>query len=301
MPPSKPLIALSTLVAFLALIASGVGLFYQDGGAPFSFTTLHGQTVQMYGSGLYRSDTYFKAPIFRGTDAAMLLVFIPLLVYAILRYRKGSLRGKLLLAGILSVFLYNAVSMAFGTAYNNLFLVYILLFSASLFAFITACSTIDLPALAARVSPGVPRRGMAILLFVSGLSVFVWLIEIIGGLVQGQAPASLASYTTDITAVLDVGIITPVAYLAGVSLLRRAPLGYLLAPIMLILNASIAVIVISQTIFQTLAGITLNPGQFIGFVGSFVITGTFALGLVIRFLREIMPVPMARASRPNKK
>ena len=33
-------------------------------------TTLQNQTVQMYGSGLYRSDTYFKAPIIRGLEPA---------------------------------------------------------------------------------------------------------------------------------------------------------------------------------------------------------------------------------------
>jgi hypothetical protein len=43
-------------------------------------------------------------------------------------YRRGSLRGRLLLIGILTYFLYVYASIAFGAAYNALFLVYVGLF-----------------------------------------------------------------------------------------------------------------------------------------------------------------------------
>jgi hypothetical protein len=45
--------------------------------------------------------------------------------------------------------LYNAASLAFGVAYNELYLVYIAYFSSSLFAFILAFTTIDMPLLGA--------------------------------------------------------------------------------------------------------------------------------------------------------
>ncbi len=259
----------------------------QDHGAPVPFTTIHGQAIQLYGQGLYRNDWFFKAPIFRGTDAVTLFLFIPLLFLAFRAYRRGTVRGRLMLFGMLSFFLYNSVSLAFGAAYNPIFLLYIAYFSASLFAFVLAGTSIDLDFLAARIQPGFPRRGIAIFMFVAGLSVFVWLIDIITGLVQGQAPLAVASYTTDITAVIDIGIIPPAAYLAGICLLRRAPLGYLLAPVLLTLNACIGAVVIAQTIAQSMAGITLNAGQYIGFVGTFVVTSGFAIGLLIRYYRTV--------------
>jgi hypothetical protein len=40
MKPSKTVIWLSALIVVLAVVAAGVGLFWQDGGSPFSFTTL---------------------------------------------------------------------------------------------------------------------------------------------------------------------------------------------------------------------------------------------------------------------
>ena len=59
-----------------------------------------------------------------------------------------------------------------------------------------------------------PHRGIAI--FIAGLSPSVWLIDIVAALTQGHTPQSLASYMTDITTMLDVGIITPAAFLVVV-------------------------------------------------------------------------------------
>lgn len=39
------------LIAVLAVIVAGVGLFSQGGDGPFSFTTVHGNTIEIYGIG----------------------------------------------------------------------------------------------------------------------------------------------------------------------------------------------------------------------------------------------------------
>jgi hypothetical protein len=287
MQRSNGVIGLSSLVALLALVAAGAGLFWPGEGSSFPFTTLRGQTVEIYGQGLYRNDTAFKAPILRGTDGVTLLVGIPLLVWAITRYRRDSLRGGLLLTGVLAYFLYKSASLALGVAYNDLILVYIVYFSASLFAFMLAFTSIDLPALAARISPTMPHRWIALFLFLAGLSVFVWLIDIIGGLVQGRAPEHLASYTTEITYPIDLGVIAPAAFLGGVLVLRREPLGYVLAATLLVLNALVGVMVVGQSIAQTLAGITLSTVEWAAFVGTFVVMSMIAVGLLILLFRHI--------------
>jgi hypothetical protein len=83
MKTSKAVIWLSSLIAVLAVVAAAIGLFYQDGGSTFSFTTLRGQLVQIYGQGLYRYDTPITAVGFRAADAVTLVLVIPLLVIAI--------------------------------------------------------------------------------------------------------------------------------------------------------------------------------------------------------------------------
>jgi hypothetical protein len=287
MKKSNSLVWLSSLVVILALIASSVGLFWSGGGGSFTFTTIHGQTVQIYGQGLYHYDTSFKGPLFRGTDAVTLFICIPLLILAIILYRQGSLRGGLLLSGMLGYFLYNSASLAFGVAYNNLILVYITSFSASLFAFVLALLSVNLETLSMQISPRSPRRGMAIFLILAGLSVFIWLIDIAGGLVANQVPQGIASYTTEVTYVIDLGVIAPAAFLASALLFRHHPLGYLLGCVLLILNAIIGVVVVGQTVSQSLAGITLGVGQFIGYAGTFVIMCAVAIVLLVLFFRNI--------------
>ncbi|MCL4262935.1 MAG: hypothetical protein KJ069_06955 [Anaerolineae bacterium] len=277
------------LIAILALVAAGAGLFWQAGGSPFTFTTLHGENVEMVGQGIYRFDSAFKAPIQRGTDAVTLFVCLPLLLIAFWRYRRGSLKGGILLIGALSYFLYDGASLAFSMAFNSLFLVYTALFSASFFAFVYAITAVSPSFLVAHLSPNVPRRGMAIFLFVAGLGVlFIWLSEIIGPLRQGQVPAeALGPYTTMVTHALDMAIIAPATVLTAVYLLRREPVGYLLAAPLLILCTLIGVVVIAQTVFQTLAGITLPIGVYIGMVGSWVVMGAFAIWLTLAFFRSL--------------
>lgn len=294
MKQSTALVWLAAAAGLLAIISSGAGLFWQDGGQPFTFTTLRGDAAQMYGQGLYRLDTVLSAAGYRGTDAVILLVCAPVLFVALWHYRRGQagssrqLRGGLVLTGVLSFLMYNAIHMTMGVAYNSLFLVYTAYLSTSLYAFVLAFNAIDRQALAKRLSVRLPRRGMAIFLFIAGGVVFlVWFQSALSALLAGGAPAELGPYTSMPTFAFDMGIIAPAAILAGVQLLRKQPMGYLLGFVLLFANFLIGVVVIGQTIAQVGAGVTLTPGQAIGFVGSFVVMSGFALYFVIRMLRGI--------------
>jgi hypothetical protein len=285
---SKSLIWLSILVAILAAFYAAVGLFSSGGDGSFTFTTVHGQTVNMYGRGLYSYDSAFKAPIFRGTDAVTLFVCVPILLLAVLYYSRGSMRGGIFLTSILAYFLYNSASLALGAAYNYLLLVYIACFSLSFFAFVMAFSAIDLQILAANTSPKLPRLGIAIFMFLSGLSLSIWFLDIFAALSQGTVPPNLGPYTTEATYTLDLGIIFPSAFLAGILILRRAPLGTLLASVLMTLNISIGLVVASQSIMQVLDGTILSPGEYAAYVAPFVLLSLVAIGLVSSIFRNIL-------------
>jgi hypothetical protein len=276
------------LVAVFALVAAGAGLVWQGGSGPFAFTTLYGETVQIAGQGLYEHDTLFTAAAARGTDLATLLVSLPLLLVAFLSYRRGSRRGAFLLAGALAYFLYYAASRSLATAYNSFYLIYLALFSACFFAFVLALTAFDLHSLPARFSPGLPHRGLAAFMFVAGLgTAFIWLSDALAALLLNRTPDALGSHTTLVTYTLDVGLIVPAALLAGVLLLRRAPLGYLLTGALAIMLAQVGVMVICQTVVQLQAGIQFEPGELIGKVASWIVMGVLAIWLSAVFLRSL--------------
>jgi uncharacterized protein (TIGR03382 family) len=115
-------------------------------------------------------------------------------------------------------------------------------------------------------------------------------LETIAGfaaLATGHVPANLVSYTTDITTVIDVGVIAPAALLAGVWLRRRRPMGYLLSSTVLILLVLIGLIVVGQSVMQILDGIVLSAGEIAAFVVPFVSLSLIAVWLTALFLKHV--------------
>jgi hypothetical protein len=296
---SKIVVRLSWFIAGLALVTAGAGLLWRSNGDPVSFTTVRGQVAELYGSGLYRHDTVFVAAGQRGTDAVTLLLGIPLLVASTLSYRRGSQRGALLLIGTLGYFLYVYASMALGTVvYNELFLAYVVLFSASLFAFVLLFAGIDRAAMAARFSADMPRRGPAIFLFASALvTLFVWSTPVIDALIRGTAPARLDLYSTPVTTALDLAVITPAALLAGILVLRSRPLGYVLAMSLLVLEVMLAPLLAAQTGSQLWAGVTFPAGQIVGPIAGFATVALIAIWVLVVILRNVAePMPADKTS-----
>ena len=276
------------LIVIFVLISAGAGLFWQSQGSSYTFSTLYGERVQIYGQGLYEHDTIFSAGASQGADLVALFIALPLLIISFVFYRRGSLRGAFLLVSALAYYLYYSASLAFIVAYNNLYLVYLALFSASFFAFILSLTMFDLPSLPSLISKRLPRRGMAIFMFIAGLgTAFIWLSDVINALSMNGVPAALGANISLITYTLDVGIIAPACLLAGIQLLRHAPLGYLLTGVLTILLALIGAMVIGQTVMQLNIGVELSPGQIVGVVGTWIIMGGIAVWLSIVFLRNL--------------
>jgi hypothetical protein len=149
--------------------------------------------------------------------------------------------------------------------------------------------------LSAHILPGMPHRALAIFMATTGF-VFagVWLV--LGILLpssQGQVPGELAAYTTLVTHAIDLGVLMPTAFLAGVLLWRRQALGYPLAMTMLVLGIFIVGLSMpAATVTQIVAGYAFAPMQVIVFIAPFLVLGVVALGLAILFLRHVIDVTL---------
>jgi hypothetical protein len=139
-----------------------------------------------------------------------------------------------LLTGTLGFVLYTYISMSFGAAYNQLFLVYVTLFGLSLYAFLLAMLSFDLQTLPQHFSDRLPRRGIAgVLFFAGGFLSLAWLGRIAPTITQTQLPP-LENATTLFIQAMDLALIAPLCVLAGILLLRRSAWGYLLASVALL-------------------------------------------------------------------
>ncbi len=310
--PSAAVLVLSTLIAGLALLTSTLGLFSTGGSAPASVVSVHGEMVALYGSGPYRFESVFKGAGNRGSDAVTLALAVPLLLGSALRYRQGSPAGALMLTSALTWFLYLNATMSLGAAYNELYLVYVALFSASLGALLLVVRSVDARELAVLLGPAAPRRGVAALMLVSGLvTAVVWLAPLLAAAVSGQPPGLLDHGTTMVTDTLDLALITPATLVAAHLLHRGRPGGYLLAAPLLGLLAFLLPMVVAQTVFQTAADLRFSAAEVIGPISGFLALGAIAvrlLGTVVRLSegsRALEPghggkASTARVARPDR-
>ena len=284
---------LAYLVAGLGVVAAGAGILTAWGHAHGSFVTLRGEAVSIQGGGLYGHDSVSGAAQAIGQDFVTLLVAVPLLVVATRIAAGGSVRGLLMRAGALAYFAYTYLLMSFGASYNELFLVYVALFSASAFGFILSMVSLDAGTLSDHFSPSFARRpvGWALIGF-GALLALMWLGRIVPALVAGKTPPGLEIYSTLFVQVGDLGIVIPAAILAGTLLLRGQSFGYLLAPVMLVMASAFGLALMAMAASMTVAGVEI-PLVELGFFSA--LAGVFLVAAV-HMLASVRTVPGAAST-----
>jgi hypothetical protein len=221
------------LIFALALLAALAGVWPATG-TPYPLTTFRGEEVTINARGLYYWDTVSSAAQMQANDLVTLVLGLPLLAVSSWLARRGSLRGRLLLAGTLGFILYTYITMSFGAHYNALFLVYVALFSLSLFAFVLVMMSFDLETLPAHFSDKLPRNWIAgLLFFAAAFLSLAWLGRVAATFAPNAIPA-LDNTTSLFIQAMDLGLIVPVCILSGFLLLRRHAWGYLLASVGLV-------------------------------------------------------------------
>jgi len=178
-----------------------------------------------------------------------------------------------------------------GISFNRLFLLYVIQFSFALLAFILSMNSL------------LPHRsyenyvyenrwtGTAIFMIISSSFVMIiWLMIVLPLMFTGEVMEFIDIYTTEPAFVIDLGIIVPVTFWCGISLLRKKPTAYQLAPVLLIMYFVVGALVILQLLFQLSFGLEINVIQFISMIVSFVALGVFALILSLRLLYHLKKI-----------
>jgi hypothetical protein len=230
--------SLSWLIAALAALAAAVGLLLP---------------------GVYR-ETAWVVPQNRGQDLVTLLalaVMAPVLRAAL----RGSPRATLIWLGLLGYLAYTYTGAAFAYGFNELFLVYVALFSATGAALIAGLSGIDASALQRAFDERTPRRGvMVFLLIMAAVLCLLWFSQIIPFFTRGELPSMIvmAKTPTVFVYVLDLGVVVPLALLSAWWLWQREAWGYVLAGFVLVKAATMGLALLAMTAFVLHAGLPVD-------------------------------------------
>ena len=267
MKTNKTILILALVIIPLALLAAGAGVIWQGSGAAFPFSTLRGETVMIRGHGLYFYDTVNSSSQEIGQDVVTLILGIPLLIAGIILTRKGTLRGRLLITGAFGYFLYTYAAMSFLTAFNPLYLVYVALFSISLFGFILSLSGLSPVEVASHISDRFPRRTIATyFILVAAFLSLAWLKLVVPPMISGTPPSGLESAITMVIQSLDLGVIVPTSLITAILLLQKRPWGYTLASVVLLKILTMGSALIAMIIGQILAKVPIEPVTSVFFV-----------------------------------
>lgn len=172
----------------------------------------------------------------RGTALVVLVVAVPLLVIAMLWAAARSVRALILWLGAIAYLGYQAVMFTFATPFNQLFLLYLAMFSLCFWSTIVLVRQLDIEALRARFSTNLPVRGLATYaLIIVLLNALAWSRNVVPSVLSSTPPSWLdgTGLATNPVYVQDLAFWLPLMAVGAVWLWRRQAWGYLVVGSML--------------------------------------------------------------------
>jgi hypothetical protein len=182
--------------------------------------------------GLVVADLYPEAPwaiaSLRGNDLVTLVLVAPMLGVAVARQRSD--RWALVWLSGLLYGVYNFAYYAFGTAFNDVFLLHVASLSLSVLGLIALASSLDATSLSARAGTISARRPIAaFMVFVGTALTVAWSGFSLRFAINGQLPEDVMPPTAvHLVYALDLSLLAPMFLAGGILLWRRAAWGYVL-------------------------------------------------------------------------
>jgi hypothetical protein len=277
---------LAILIAVISAITSAYGIFSNDGTGSFTYSTIRGTEVEIYGYGIYKHMSADVAIQGIAQDYVTLCVAVPLLIISLIGYRKESIKSKFILTGTVGYFF---VTYLFYTAmgmYNIMFLGYISLLALSFFALFNLLTGFDLNKIRSYFSDKTPTRLVGTFLIINVIGIaLLWLGIIVPPLIDGTIyPAELQHYTTLIVQGFDLGLLLPIAFVSGFMLVRKKPMGYLLGTSYIIFLSLLMTALTAKIIAMAINGVNVIPVIII--IPSFNLFAIICLVLLIKNIRD---------------
>lgn len=257
--------ALSIGLALLAGLASLLGIYSKGGPGSWEHISIHGQSVLLYGKGLYQWMPADVAIQGIAQDYITLWVAIPLLLIAFWRARKGSARGAFVFAGVSGYFFVTYLFYLMMASYSSLFLLHASLLTLSFFAlFLSVSDLLALKALSCFSSPKLMKWAGGFLFFNSLMVALLWLSIVVPPLLDGSIyPRELYHFTTLVVQGLDLSLLLPIAIVIGFLAWRGKESVFPYLTVYLVFLTLLMLALCSKIFFMAQAGHSVIPVVFI--------------------------------------
>jgi len=253
---------ISSAIAVLMVVASLAGLLADD---------------------LYRDGAWAREAL-RGGDLTTLVLVVPILIWAVLLSRRGSMRGRVIWLGTLGYGVYNYAYYVFGAAFNDMFLVHVALLSLSIWATALLATNIDLASTGRGFRlDGVTRGVGGFLVIVGSVLGGLWVALAIRFALTGELMADVPEDGVHLVFGIDLSLLVPALIVAGVVLWRRTTLGVVFGSAMIVLGALYQANLLVSGVFQANADV---PGAKALPLEGVVVASGFAASFALMFGRR---------------
>ena len=235
----------------------------------------------------YRDNAWVSSQM-RGQDFVSLVFAVPLLLASAFLASRGSTRAQLVWLGALGYVTYSYLYI-FGIAWNQLFLVYLVLLTLSGITLIRGLLSLDATAIAGQFSSKAPLRAVSryMTIFGIGLSA-LWGAQALVATVTGEIPKSVidSGHPTGVVFILDLGLVVPLFLIGSHLLRRRHPWGFVAAGILLVKGIAEGLALLGMSLFMYL---DKYPDVDAGLVPLWAAVALASTFLTILYLRAIDP------------
>jgi hypothetical protein len=217
--------------------------------------------------GLYHRDPPVIVPQAIGQDWVTLLLAVPVLGIALIAARRGSRLGWIAALGVAGYAAYGYALYAFGTRHNELFLVYVAILGASVWALVAGFQAIPEPRRA--VAPAIAWRWVGgFFMAIAALFALIWLSDIVPALLRRETPATVLEWGTPTNGVhvLDLAFVLPILAWTGRRLWRRDRRAIALGGVLLFKVSTLGVAIVAMGALQALDGQAVDAGLVTVFV-----------------------------------
>lgn len=282
----KSITVLSSIILLLAIIAASGGIFSTDGPGPYTIETVRGDNVTVYGMGIYKHMSVDVAPQGIAQDYVTLFAAVPMLMIALIWARSGSMKGRFFLTGTLGYFMVTYLFYLVMGTYNVLFLVYVILLGTSFFGFAQALLSIDIKKLPEHFGESTPEKWAGGFLVFNSIAIgLMWLGIVVPPLLDGSIiPDQVEHYTTLIVQALDLSLLLPLSFIAGLLFIRKKPFGYLLAPTYFVFLSLMMVALTAKIVAMGMLGQNVIPAIVI--IPLFGLISILCSILILKNIRE---------------
>ena len=251
-------------ISILAIIATTAGIFSKSGPGEYEHISIRGETVTIFGKGIYQDMSADVAIQGIAQDVVTLFIAIPFLLTALYFARKGSLKGRIMLSGSLLYFFLTYLFYLAMAMFNPLFLVYVLLLSTSFFALVLTIFSLYFENLKQYFHSRLPAKFLGGFLVFNAITIgSLWLQVVVPPLFNEVIPIDLDHYTTLIVQGFDLALFLPISFISGVFLFKRAPIGYLLGSVYFVFLSLLMTALTGKIIGMALVGVNVIPAIFI--------------------------------------